>query len=111
MKHLFTVAFGICLFALQGHAEQAPRRSDPNRAAPQATAPSNDGEIRNVDRSTGKITIKHGPLIKLNMPAMTMAFRVKDPSLLDAVKPSDRVKFDAEHSGGAFVVTRIERAR
>src|SRR5688500_7877486 len=69
-----------------------------------------DGEIRKVDKDAKKITIKHGPLQKLEMPAMTMVFQVKDPALLERVKAGDKVKFDAEKIGGAFTVTRIEPA-
>jgi Cu(I)/Ag(I) efflux system periplasmic protein CusF len=70
-----------------------------------------DGEVRKVDKSAQKITIKHGPIVNLDMPPMTMVFRVKDPALLDSVKAGDKVKFEAEKIGSAFTVTRIERAR
>jgi Cu(I)/Ag(I) efflux system protein CusF len=45
------------------------------------------------------------------MPGMTMVFQVKDAALLDAVKPGDKVRFKAERSGGAIVVTEIAPAR
>ena len=70
-----------------------------------------DGEIRKVDKDAKKITIKHGPLPGLDMPAMTMVFQVKDPTVLERVKVGDKVKFEAEKLGGAFTVTRIEQAR
>jgi Cu/Ag efflux protein CusF len=70
-----------------------------------------EGEIRKVDRDAKKITIRHAPMPKLDMPAMTMVFQVKDPALLDKVKPGDKVRFEAEKLGGAFTVTRIEPAR
>jgi Cu/Ag efflux protein CusF len=70
-----------------------------------------DGEIRKVDKDAKKITIKHGPLQKLEMPAMTMVFQVKDPALLERVKAGDKIKFDAEKIGGAFTVTKIEPAQ
>ena len=70
-----------------------------------------DGEIRKVDKETKKLTIKHGPLANLDMPAMTMVFRVKDPAMLDQVKQGDKVKFVAEKEGGAYVVTQIESAK
>jgi Cu/Ag efflux protein CusF len=69
-----------------------------------------DGEVRKVDKDAKKITIKHGPLQKLDMPAMTMVFQVRDPAMLERVKMGDKVKFEAEKIGGAFTVTRIERA-
>jgi Cu/Ag efflux protein CusF len=68
-----------------------------------------DGEIRRVDKEAKKLTIKHGPIQNLDMPAMTMVFQVKDPALLDRVKAGDKVKFRAEKIDGAYVVTRIEK--
>lgn len=70
-----------------------------------------DGEIRKVDKDAKKITIKHGPMPQFDMPGMTMVFQVKDPALLDKVKPGDKVSFDAEKLGGAFTVTKIEPAK
>src|SRR5687768_9885787 len=69
-----------------------------------------EGEVRKVDKDAMKITIKHGPLQSLDMPAMTMVFQVKDPAMLDRVKAGDKVKFEAEKVGGAFVLTKIEAA-
>lgn len=66
------------------------------------------GEIRKVDKEAGKITIKHGELKNLGMPPMTMVFRVKDRSLLDQVKPGDKVSFVADKVGSQYVVTRLK---
>ena len=70
-----------------------------------------EGEVRKVDKDAKKITIKHEPMPKFDMPGMTMVFQVKDPAMLDKVKPGDRVKFQAEKLGGAFTVTGIEPAK
>ena len=70
-----------------------------------------DGEVRKVDKDTKKITLKHGPIRNLDMPAMTMVFQIKDPAMLDKVKAGDKVKFKAEKLGGAFTVTGIEPAQ
>jgi Cu/Ag efflux protein CusF len=67
-----------------------------------------DGEIRKVDKDAKKITIKHGPLQNIDMPAMTMVFQVKDSGVLDQLKAGDRVKFRAEKIAGAYTVTKIE---
>jgi len=77
-----------------------------------AQAEPADGEVRKVDKDAQKITIRHGPLPSLDMPQpMTMVYRVKDPAMLDRVKPGDKVKFQAENIGGAFTVTKIEPVR
>ena len=73
-------------------------------------APMAEGEIRKVDKDAGKLTIKHGPIARLDMPAMTMVYRVKDPAMLDQVRPGDKVRFEIEQIGGLFTVTRIEPA-
>lgn len=70
-----------------------------------------DGEVRKVDKDANKITLRHGPLANLDMPAMTMVFQVKDPAMLDQVKQGDKVKFQAEKVGGAFTITKIEPAK
>src|SRR3954462_11916881 len=53
------------------------------QSEPATSAASNSmssGEVKKVDKSTGKVTIKHGPLKNIGMDAMTMVFRVKEPS-------------------------------
>jgi Cu(I)/Ag(I) efflux system periplasmic protein CusF len=70
-----------------------------------------DGEIRKVDMDNKKITIKHGEIKNLDMPGMTMVFQVKDPAMLTTVKTGDKVRFKAEKSGGAIVVTEIQPAK
>jgi Cu(I)/Ag(I) efflux system protein CusF len=92
----------------------------PTLAGPGAVNPADDlviaaadtelteGEIRKVDQENKKITIRHGELKSLDMPAMTMIFRVKDPAMLDQVKAGDKVKFRADKINGVFTVMEIE---
>ncbi len=70
-----------------------------------------EGEVRKVDKEAGKITLKHGPIQNLGMPAMTMVFQVKEESVLDKVKPGQKVRFAAEDIKGNFTVTHIEAAK
>ena len=69
------------------------------------------GEVRKVDKDAQKVTIKHGPLPELDMPGMTMVFRVKDPAMLDRLNAGDKINFTAEKVGGAFTVTSFEPAK
>ncbi len=62
------------------------------------------GEIRKIDKETGKLTIKHGEIKNLDMPPMTMVFTAKEKTLLDKVQAGDKVKFAAVHEGGKMVV-------
>ena len=71
-----------------------------------------DGQVTKVDPSAAKITIKHGPIPKLDMDVgMTMVFAVTDPKLLSSVKAGDHIKFDAERVNGQLTVTKVEKAR
>jgi len=78
-----------------------------------AQAPSKDmaeAEVRKVDKDAKKITLKHGPIKNLDMPAMTMVFQVRDVALLDKVAAGDKIRFTAEQQQGAYVVTGVEKA-
>jgi Cu(I)/Ag(I) efflux system protein CusF len=65
-------------------------------------------EVRKIDRDNARITLRHGEIKNLDMPAMTMVFSVQDKTLLDKVKKDDKVRFAAKHEGGKYVVTEIE---
>ena len=48
------------------------------------------------------MTLRHGPMPNLDMPAMTMVFKVADPKMLDGLKEGDKVKFAADKVNGAY---------
>lgn len=70
-----------------------------------------DGEVTKVDEAAGKLTIKHGPLKKFDMDAMTMVFRAKDPAMLKRVKPGDKIRFEPGKVDGQFTVMKIEKKK
>ena len=80
-------------------------------AAPVVKSEMADGEVKKIDRDAKKITLKHGTIKNLDMPAMTMVFQVKDAKLLDNVKVGDKVKFSAEQTKSAIFVTAIEGSK
>lgn len=70
------------------------------------------GEVRKIDESTGKITLKHGPIKSLGMDeGMTMVWSVQDANTLKGVKAGDKVRFRAENINGQLTVTKIEKAK
>jgi Cu/Ag efflux protein CusF len=95
--------------AAQTGGDHASRHPDPGATAPPALV--TEGEVRKVDRGAGKVTIKHGALPNLDMPPMTMVFRVKDPAMLDQLKEGDRIRFTAEKIDGALTVTHVELSK
>lgn len=98
-------------FALTAFNPAMAQSHDHGNHAPAAVAgqqaPMSDGEVKKVDKETGRITLKHGPLENLGMPGMTMVFGVKDASALDALKVGDKIKFVAEKLDGRYVVTQL----
>jgi Cu(I)/Ag(I) efflux system protein CusF len=70
-----------------------------------------EGVVRRIDAANGNITLKHGPLVNLDMPPMTMVFRAQPPELLNGIKVGDAVKFHAEEIDGTLSVTAIRSAQ
>lgn len=69
------------------------------------------GEVKKVDKEAQKITLKHGEIKNLEMPPMTMVFKVAEPAMLDTVKAGDKVNFHAETRDGIITVTTIETVK
>ncbi len=79
-----------------------------------ASAPTlkmTEGEVRKIDKATGMLTLRSGPVENLKIPAMTMMFAVVDPKMLDIVKKGDSVLFTADLVGGKIAVTHLEIAK
>jgi Cu/Ag efflux protein CusF len=71
-----------------------------------------NGQVVKVDTSAANITIKHGPIKKLDMDqGMTMVFHAQDPDMLKTVKTGDKIKFDADSVNGQLTVTKIEKSK
>jgi len=71
-----------------------------------------DGEVKKIDESAGKITLKHGPAKSLGMDEpMTMVYRVKDAAMLKQVKVGDKVRFEAENADDGYTVTKIQKSK
>jgi len=76
-----------------------------------ADLPMINGEVKKVDESASKMTIKHEAITNLDMGAMTMVFKANDPALLKQVKPGDKVKFSADKVNGQITVMSIEKSQ
>lgn len=70
-----------------------------------------EGQVKKVDKAAGKVTLSHGPLANLDMPAMTMAFKVKDVAWLEQMKTGDKIRFAADSVKGTMTVVQFEPAK
>ena len=76
-----------------------------------SSAEMTTGEVRRIDKTQRKITLRHGEIKSLEMPPMSMVFQVRDAALLDAVKVGDKVLFSAaKEADGSLIVTAIKPA-
>ena len=96
-----------CWLAPHPVCAQTGAATNDRPAAEQARADLTAGEVRRVDKATGRVTIRHERIVNLNMPPMTMVFRVPDKGLLDALRPGDKILFRAEEKNGALTLTEI----
>lgn len=77
------------------------------KSMPASTVNMSEGEIKKINKESGKLTIKHGELKNLGMPPMTMVFQVSDKTLLDGIKQGQQVTFIAEKLNGKLTVTQL----
>lgn len=66
------------------------------------------GEVRRVDLTKGTVTIKHGAISDLSLPAMTLVYEA-DPGLLQGVEPGDQVRFRVRHSNETYQVIELKK--
>ena len=65
------------------------------------------GVVRQIKTEEGKVKIKHGPVDRLGMPAMTMVFKVADAAMLENIEKGQRVGFIVDNSSGGFLITHL----
>lgn len=102
-------AFAVLLHAaFLAAAQNAPApASSPNGSV--STAAEGEGEVISIDTERLRITLKHGAIAPLGMPAMTMVFRTADRKMLTGVKPGDAVRFRLARADNHFTVTQLSR--
>ncbi len=75
-----------------------------------AQTPSTPGEVTKLDKAGGRVTLKHGEIKNLDMPPMTMVFRVADTKMLDNLAVGDRIRFTADKLNGQYTLTTVAKA-
>jgi len=79
-------------------------------AAAQVRAQEADasGEVRRVDAAGGKVTLIHGAIPDLQLPAMTLVYQAPS-ALLQGLQPGDKVRFSARRQDNQYVLTAISK--
>ncbi|MDH5531036.1 MAG: copper-binding protein [Paracoccaceae bacterium] len=73
----------------------------------QADVEYTTGTIKKIDAKAGKVTIIHGPLVTLDMPAMTMVFRADEEMMAKMYEGQD-IEFVADRVKGKLTVTALK---
>lgn len=105
---LLSALFASPALAQSKPTDQAGLPSSGNAATSQAASEEVQAEVRKIDKSSSKVTLRHGDIKSLNMPAMTMVFQVKDGASLDQLKVGDKIKFKVINDGGKFTITEMK---
>jgi Cu/Ag efflux protein CusF len=100
---------GLCGGVVDGVA-QTGKAYQAQGATMSETEDMTQGEVRKIDKEVGKLTLKHGRIANLNMPPMTMVFRVKDKSMLNTLQEGDTILFKAVDNGGVLTITEIKKS-
>ena len=111
MKQMITTLVLTVALATPALAQQQADERLAQTSAASAAGDTTEGEVRKVDKEANKVTLKHGEIKSLDMPAMTMVFVVKDKAMLDSVKAGDKVRFKAVSDAGKFTVTEMQVMR
>ncbi|MDR1684836.1 MAG: copper-binding protein [Desulfovibrio sp.] len=93
-----------------GHGGGHGTTASPATGAPAASAAvySAKGTITGLDKAAGTITLRHEAVPAVRWPAMTMTFRLEDPSAAGGLKQGDAVRFDFRNDGPTPTVVHIE---
>jgi Cu(I)/Ag(I) efflux system protein CusF len=108
------LSLGLAL-STSAHAQVPPTGRDsrppsPPMASASVNAEMTEGVVRKVDRQAKKLTMRHGPIRNLDMPEMSMVFRVTDPKMIEGLEPDAKVRFRADRIDGQITVTHMEAA-
>ncbi|MBV7518225.1 copper-binding protein [Ensifer sp. ENS12] len=77
-------------------------------ALPAPAAEFTKGVVKKIDTKAKKVTIDHEDLKNLDMPAMTMVFRVGDDAVLAKLKEGASIEFVADRVNGKLTVTEVK---
>ncbi len=110
MKYFLMIVLlaSVCTGTLAHH--EAVRQPSRQTQAPADSSKTGKGTglIQQIDREKGTVTLKHGPLQGINIPAMTASYRVKDKAMLSDLWSPQMVVFELTYDGKQYLITHIK---
>ena len=113
----FLAALSIAALLLVACGERAPEEGAtsasgamPNMpstpaAAPAAAEHNARGTVNSIDRVAGTVNISHEAVASAGWPAMTMSFKLADPSAVPELAPGQRIEFRFTTEDGGTVTS------
>ncbi|MFC3726934.1 copper-binding protein [Neoaquamicrobium sediminum] len=77
-------------------------------AAPVMAQEYTKGTVKEIKADQEKVTVTHEELKNLDMPAMTMVFKVADPAMLDRLEEGGNIEFVADRVRGKLTITDLK---
>lgn len=65
------------------------------------------GVVEEITTDPQRLTIAHEPIPNLEMEAMTMVFRVANPTMLAGLSVGQTIEFEADRVNGRLTVTAL----
>jgi Cu(I)/Ag(I) efflux system periplasmic protein CusF len=91
-------------------AQAQPAAQGMVKAKPAAGQELIAAEVKGLDKDSGKVTLAHGEVKSLDMPAMTMAYAVKDPAMFAMLSEGAKVRVALSKSATGYTVVHVEPA-
>lgn len=66
------------------------------------------GLVKDVDLTSGTVSVAHEPIKSLNWPAMTMTFKVPDKALFKRLPKGKQVEIEFVQDGKSYIVTKVK---
>jgi len=103
------VASGQFLIDSEASLKGIEARTAQHSSLAKAVPARHKAEGRVVAVSEQGLTISHGPISTLGMPAMSMLYALARPELADGVKVGDRLSFEISESDAGLVIEQVSK--
>ena len=90
----------------EAQADVARPRATP-QGAPDMSSIIGTGIVRSIEAAAARVRLTHEPIPAKGWPAMTMFFRLKDPSLAAGIAEGTRVEFILERTPTGYVISKL----
>jgi Cu(I)/Ag(I) efflux system periplasmic protein CusF len=104
----------VTLFACSQKSPEPPTENEQATNGGQSEAAATakaqgSGTVAQVGADGTSVTLNHEPIAALGWPAMTMSFKVRDPSIVHGIKTGERVNFTVEQQGSDYIITSLQK--